>query len=55
MGFSRLQLMGLVACGLWDLSFPTRDQTHVLCIVMQILYHLTTKEVPVTDILTVNN
>ena len=45
----------VVACGLWDLSFPTRDQTHVLCIVMQILYHLTTKEVPVTDILTVNN
>ena len=29
----------------WDLSSPTRDQTHVLCITRQTLNHWTTMEV----------
>ena len=33
-------------CGMWDLSFPPRDWTHVPCIGRQILYHWTTREVP---------
>ena len=32
---------------MWDLSSPTRDRTHVPCIVRQILYHWTTREVTV--------
>ena len=32
--------------GMWDLSFLTRDRTHVLCIAGQILNHSTTREVP---------
>ena len=32
-------------CGLWDLSFPTRDWTHTLCI-WNSLKHWITKEVP---------
>ena len=36
---------GLVA--LWHVESPrTRDQTHVLCIGRQVLYHWTTREVP---------
>ena len=31
---------------MWDLSSQTRDQTHVSCIGMQILYHLATREAP---------
>ena len=38
--------MGLVARGMWDLSSPTRDQTHVPCIGRWILYHWTTREIP---------
>ena len=30
---------------MWDLSFPTRDQTHIPCIGRQSLNHWTTKEV----------
>ena len=40
---------GLVAprlVGIWDLSSPTRAQTHILCIVRQILNLWTTREVP---------
>ena len=33
-------------CSMWDLSSPTRDWTHILCIARQILNHWTTKEVP---------
>ena len=32
--------------GMWDVSFLTRDQTHVPCIGRQILNHWTTREVP---------
>ena len=32
--------------GMWDLSFPTRDQTQVLCIGRQIPHHWTTRKVP---------
>ena len=32
---------------MWDLSSPTRDWTHVPCIGRWILYHWTTREVPV--------
>ena len=32
--------------GLWDLSSPNRDQTHIPCIGRQILNHWTTREVP---------
>ena len=31
---------------MWDLSSMTKDRTHVPCIVRQILYHWTTREVP---------
>ena len=34
--------------GLWDLSSPNRDQTHIPCIGRQILNHWTTREVPQT-------
>ena len=30
----------------WDLSLPTRDQTHTPCIGRQSLNHWTTREVP---------
>ena len=33
-------------CGMWDLSFPPRDQIHVPCIVKQIINHWATREVP---------
>ena len=39
---------GLVAFGTWDLSLPTRDSTHVLCIGKWILNHQTTMEVLLT-------
>ena len=32
--------------GIWDLSFPTRDQTCILCTARWILNHSTTREVP---------
>ena len=32
--------------GMWDLSSPTRDQTHVPCIARWIPNHRTTREVP---------
>ena len=32
--------------GMWDVSFLTRDQTHVPCIGRQILNHWSTREVP---------
>ena len=35
-----------VQCGIWDLSSPTRGQTHIPCIGRQILNHWTTREVP---------
>ena len=44
---SQAQLPG----GLWDLSFQTRDQTHIPCIARQILNHWTTREVPLHTIL----
>ena len=31
---------------MWDLSSPTRDQTHTSCIGRQSLNHRTTREVP---------
>ena len=31
---------------MWDLSFMTRDPTHIPCIEMQILNHWTTREIP---------
>ena len=34
--------------GMWDLSSPTRDRTHLPCFGRQILYHWTTREVPLT-------
>ena len=33
--------------GMWDLSSPTRDRTHVPCIGRWILNHWTTREVPI--------
>ena len=33
-------------CGMWDLSSPTRDQTHDLCIIRRILNQWTTREGP---------
>ena len=33
-------------CGIWDLSFPSRDRTHALCIGRWILNHRTPREVP---------
>ena len=37
---------------MWDLSSPTKDWTHILCIAWWIPNHWTTREVPVHDILT---
>ena len=31
-------------CGMWDLSFLTRDQTHVFCIAKQVLNHWITRK-----------
>ena len=31
---------------MWDLSSLTRDESRIPCIVRQILYHCTTREVP---------
>ena len=36
---------GFCLWGMWDLSCPTRDQTHTLCIGGQSLNHWTTREV----------
>ena len=38
--------MGLVASGIWDLSFRTKDQTPDPCIERQIFNQWTTREVP---------
>ena len=38
---ARVQLLSDV----WDLSSPTRNRTHVLCIPRQILNHLTSREI----------
>ena len=38
--------MVLAALGKWNLTFLTRDQTHILCIARRILNHWTTREVP---------
>ena len=32
--------------GMWDISSPTRDQTHISCIERQSLNHWTVREVP---------
>ena len=40
-------------CSIWDLSSPTRDQTHVPCTGRQILNHWTTREVPLILLLNV--
>ena len=32
--------------GMWNLSAPAREQTHVPCIAGQVLNHWTTREVP---------
>ena len=37
--------------GMWDLSFPSRDRTHTLCIGRQSLNHWTTREVPFHNVL----
>ena len=39
--------------GMWDISSPTRDQTHTPCIGRQSLNHWTAREVPRTSVLTV--
>ena len=36
---------------MWDLSSPTRDQTHAPCIEVWSLNHWTTREVPLYNIL----
>ena len=36
---------------MWDLSSLIRDQTHIPCIVRQILYHRTTREVPCGNVI----
>ena len=42
--------------GVWDLSTPTRDQTHIPCIGRWILNHWTTREVPISHFfLALNN
>ena len=38
--------LDLVALGMWGLGSPAKDQTHVPCLVRQILNHWTTREVP---------
>ena len=32
---------------MWDVSYPTGDRTHILCIARQILNCWTTREVPI--------
>ena len=46
----------LLLHSMWDLSFWTRDQTHILsCIGRQILNHWTTEEVPCIRFLLLHN
>ena len=45
-GFSLVVVMGLGACGTWDLSSPTGDGTRVPCIGRQSLNPWATGEVP---------
>lgn len=47
-GLLSLWHTALVAWGLWDLSFPSRDRAQVPCIGGRILHLWTTKEVPQT-------
>ena len=35
---------------MWDLSSPTKDQTHIPCIGRQSLNHWTTREVPLISL-----
>ena len=44
-----LQCAGLAALlrGMWDLNYPTRDQTGIPCIKRQILNHWMAREVPI--------
>ena len=43
--FIYLAVSGL-SCSMWDLIFPTRDWTRVLCVARWILNHWATREVP---------
>ena len=50
-GTRALEIKGLVVAShglscLWDLSSPTKDRTHILCIGRQVLNHRTSREVP---------
>ena len=45
-GFSSRGTWAYLPCGIWDLSSPTRDRTHVPCIGTWILDHWTIREVP---------
>jgi len=38
-GLSSFSTRALSPCGMWDLSSPTKDQTHILCIERWILNH----------------
>ena len=57
--FSLVEARGLSSCGMraylprgmWNLSSPTRDRTHVPCIGRRILYHWTTRQVPISSFL----
>ena len=40
------QTWAQLLCGIWDLSSPTRDETHVPCFAKWILNHWTIREVP---------
>ena len=46
-GLSSCGARAKLPCSMWDLSSLTRDQTRISCIGRWILYHWTTKEVPV--------
>ena len=50
-GLSSCSTQAELLCGISDLSSLTRDRTHVLCIVRQILNHWTVREVPGIHIL----
>ena len=41
--------------GMWDLSSPTRDQTHTRCIRRESLNHWTTREVPAPQFFPLQN
>ena len=52
---SLIVAQGFVARGIWDLSFPTRDWAHVVCIARWTLNCGDTKEVPVCAFLILIN